>query len=51
MMLTPEVGRAFKDATAVSSKERMHAAHELNGPDFAHAILTTAELVALLPHE
>ncbi len=24
----------------------MHAAHELNGPSFAHAILTTDELVA-----
>ncbi len=50
MMLTPEVGRGFKDSTAAFSKERMHAAHELNGPNFAHAILTTAELVALLPH-
>jgi hypothetical protein len=27
----------------------MHAAHELNGPTFAHAIVTTAELVAALP--
>ena len=27
----------------------MYAAHELNGPTFAHAILTTAELVAALP--
>jgi len=26
----------------------MHAAHELNGPTFAHAILTTEELLALL---
>jgi hypothetical protein len=29
----------------------MHAAHELNGPTFAHEILTTTELVAALPHE
>ena len=27
----------------------MHAAHELNGPTFAHAILTTDELIAALP--
>jgi len=27
----------------------MHAAHEVNGPRFAHAILTTEELLALLP--
>jgi hypothetical protein len=26
----------------------MRAAHELNGPTFAHTILTTAELVAAL---
>lgn len=40
-----------KDATAAFTKEMMHAAHELNGPSFAHEILTTAELVAALPHE
>jgi len=40
-----------KDATAAFTKEMMRAAHELNGPTFAHAILTTAELVAALPHE
>jgi nicotinamidase-related amidase len=39
-----------KDATAAFSMERMHAAHRLNGPNFAHAILTTDELVARLPH-
>ncbi len=38
-----------KDATAAFSKDRMRAAHELNGPTFAHAILTTEELLALLP--
>ena len=27
----------------------MHAAHELNGPTFAHEILTAAELFAALP--
>ena len=37
-----------KDATAAFSKDRMHAAHELNGPNYAHAILTTSELVAAL---
>jgi nicotinamidase-related amidase len=35
-----------KDATAAFSREMMHAAHELNGPTFAHAILTTQELLA-----
>jgi len=40
-----------RDATAAFSKDRMHAAHELNGPNFAHAILPAAELVAALPHE
>ena len=39
-----------KDATAAFSRDRMHAAHELNGPNFAHAILTTSELVAMLPN-
>ena len=38
-----------KDATAAFTKEMMRAAHELNGPTFAHAILTTDELLALLP--
>ena len=37
-----------RDATAAFSKEMMHAAHVLNGPTFAHAILTTAELTAAL---
>ncbi|GHO66934.1 hypothetical protein KSC_058260 [Ktedonobacter sp. SOSP1-52] len=35
------------DATAASSQKAMHAAHEINGPTFAHAILTTSEVVAL----
>lgn len=37
-----------RDATAAFSHEAMHAAHEINGPSFAHAILTTAELIPLL---
>jgi nicotinamidase-related amidase len=37
-----------KDATAAVSREAMHAAHEINGPTFAHSILTTSELVAVL---
>lgn len=38
-----------KDATAAFSRDMMRAAHELNGPTFAHAILTTEELLAALP--
>lgn len=37
-----------RDATAAFKKEMMHAAHELNGPTYAHEILTTAELLAAL---
>ena len=37
-----------RDATAAMSAEAMHAAHEINGPTYAHAILTTAELVQKL---
>ncbi|MGW0803302.1 isochorismatase family cysteine hydrolase [Nonomuraea sp. NPDC002799] len=33
-----------RDATAAFLPEMMHAAHELNGPTFAHAILTTGEV-------
>jgi len=36
----------IKDATAAYSHEAMHVAHEINGPTFAHAILTTDELIA-----
>ena len=39
----------IKDATAAFDREGMQAAHEVNGPRFAHAILTTEELLALLP--
>jgi Amidases related to nicotinamidase len=37
-----------RDATAAFSPEALHAAHEINGPTFAHAIVTTAELLAAL---
>jgi len=38
-----------RDATAAFSHELMHAAHELSAPTFAHAILTTDEVIAALP--
>jgi nicotinamidase-related amidase len=37
-----------KDATAAYTPELMHAAHELNGPTYAHALLTTNELLEQL---
>lgn len=37
-----------RDATAAFKKEMMHAAHELNGPTFAHEILTTADVITSL---
>jgi len=37
-----------RDATAANNWEKMHAAHEVNGPSFAHAILTTEEVVEVL---
>lgn len=37
-----------RDATAAFKTEAMHAAHELNGPTFAHAIVKTEELIAAL---
>ena len=36
------------DATAAFTHEAMEAAHRLNGPTFAHAILTSSELSAQL---
>jgi len=39
----------LNDATAAFSQEGMRAAHEVNGPTFAHAILTTHQLLSLLP--
>lgn len=37
-----------RDATAAFSQEMMHAAHALNGPTYAHAILSSEELLAAL---
>ena len=37
-----------KDATAAFSQEAMHAAHAINGPTYAQAILTTEELLPQL---
>lgn len=37
-----------RDATAAMSAEAMHAAHDVNGPTYAQAILTTAEVVEAL---
>ena len=37
-----------RDATAAFSAEAMHATHEINGPTFAHAILTTDAVIAAL---
>jgi nicotinamidase-related amidase len=37
-----------KDATAAFSQEAMHAAHAINGPTYAHAIVTTDELIPQL---
>jgi len=37
-----------RDATAAFSHEMMHAAHELNGPTYAHAIIETGELLTAL---
>ena len=34
-----------RDATAALTKERLHAAHELTGPTYAHAILKASELM------
>ena len=37
-----------RDASAAFSSEAMHAALEINGPTFAHAILTTDAVIAAL---
>jgi nicotinamidase-related amidase len=37
-----------RDATAAFSNEALHAAHEINAPTYAHEVLTTEQLVALL---
>jgi nicotinamidase-related amidase len=41
----------IKDATAAFSREGMYAVYEVNGPQFAQAILTTMALLSLLPAE
>lgn len=38
-----------RDATAAFSAEALHIAHNVNAPMFAHSVLTTAELIELLP--
>lgn len=40
-----------RNATGSFSADAMHAAHEINGPTYAHAILTTAKLVQKLVSE
>jgi nicotinamidase-related amidase len=40
-----------KDAIAAFSQDGMHSVNEVNGPAFAHAILTAKELLSLLPAE
>jgi nicotinamidase-related amidase len=37
-----------KDATAAFSPEAMHAAHEINGPTYAHVITTSEALIEML---
>lgn len=37
-----------RDATAAFSAEAMRAAHDVNGPTYAHEILTTRELLAAI---
>jgi len=34
-----------RDATAAFGHEQMHAAHEINGPTYAHSIVTTGEVI------
>jgi len=40
-----------RDATAAMSAEAMHAAHDINGPTYAQAVLSTAEVVKQLVGE
>lgn len=37
-----------RDATAAFSHDAMHAAHDINAPHFAHAVVTTATFIAAL---
>ena len=44
----PELGdhvTLVKDATEAFKREIMHAAHELNGPKYAHGIVDTRDLL------
>ncbi|ALE04359.1 isochorismatase (plasmid) [Arthrobacter sp. ERGS1:01] len=36
------------DATAATSEEALHAAHAINAPTYAHAILSTQEVIQLI---
>jgi nicotinamidase-related amidase len=38
-----------RDATAAFSQAAMQAAHDINGPTYAHAIVSTRELLARIP--
>jgi nicotinamidase-related amidase len=38
-----------RDATAAMSHEAMHAAHEINAPTFAHAVVDTRQLLGTMP--
>jgi nicotinamidase-related amidase len=38
-----------RDATAAASADAMRCAHEINGPTYAHSIMTTAEFLSVLP--
>jgi nicotinamidase-related amidase len=38
----------IRDATAAFSQEAMRVAHEINGPTYAHAIISTAQLISVL---
>lgn len=40
-----------KDATSAFSEEIMHLAHDVSAPMYAHAVLTTAELLEQFPAE
>jgi nicotinamidase-related amidase len=35
-----------RDATAAFTPQAMHAAHDINAPSYAHAVVTTAEVLA-----
>ena len=41
----------LRDATAAFAHDMMQPAHELNGPTFAHSILTTTEVIAAFHSE